>query len=175
MMKLTKEENEFIERVKKSEKYKKGGAFVLSVKNNIYHGIPFEAAVNIHGEENAIGSMITVEGMKSKFKIILIIGSPKEIIMPCGRCRVAIKRYGAKNATILCSNKSLTKIEKYTISEIYPMPCDENGFLNSAPLDSISFLSHQHYNFRHASFYTIFIYKFAEFLHNLIRRTHLNV
>jgi len=55
----------------------------------------------------------------------LIVGSPKEIIMPCGRCRVAIKRHGIDNVSVLCSNKSLTKIEKYTIDELYPYPCDE--------------------------------------------------
>ena len=125
MTKLTKEEKEFIESIKKSGKNKKGGAFVLSIKENIYHGVPFETAVNIHGEENAIGALITEEGKKSKFKIILVVGAPREIIMPCGRCRIAIKRYGIKNVAILCSNKSLTKIEKYKLSEIYPHPCAE--------------------------------------------------
>lgn len=124
MNKLTKEEKAFLENVKKLT-YRKGGSFILSTKNKIYHGVPFDAAVSIHGEENAIGTMVTEEGKSAKFTIILIIGSPKETIMPCGRCRVAIKRYGTSNVTILCSTKSLTKIEKYTISELYPIPCDE--------------------------------------------------
>jgi cytidine deaminase len=124
MNELTKKEREFLESVKKLN-YKKGGSFILFGKNKIYHGVPFEAAVCIHGEENAIGTMITEEGKRARFKTILIVGSPKETIMPCGRCRVAIKRYGTSNVTILCSTKSLTKIEKYTISELYPIPCDE--------------------------------------------------
>lgn len=121
---LTDEEREFLENVKKLN-YRKGGSFILSRKGNIYYGVPFEAAVCIHGEENAIGAMITEEGERARFKIILIIGSPKETIMPCGRCRVAIKRYETSNVTILCSTKSLTRIEKYTISQLYPIPCDE--------------------------------------------------
>jgi len=94
----------------------------LSGKNKIYHGVPFGVARWIHGEENAIGTLVTEEGTKSKFKIILIVGSPKEIIMPCGMCREAINRYGTKNATILCANLSLSKIKKFTISELYPHP-----------------------------------------------------
>jgi cytidine deaminase len=124
MYELTKEENVFLENVKKLD-YKKGGSFILSTKNKIYHGVPFDAAVSIHGEENAIGAMVTEEGKKAKFTMILIIGSPKETIMPCGRCKVTIKRYGTSNVTVLCSTKSLTKTEKYTISELYPIPCDE--------------------------------------------------
>ena len=124
MNELTKEEREFLENVKKLN-YRKGGSFILSRKGNIYHGVPFEASVCVHGEENAIGAMITEESKRARFTIILIIGSPKEKIMPCGRCRVAIKRYGTCNVTVLCSTKSLTEIEKYTISELYPIPCDE--------------------------------------------------
>lgn len=133
MAKLNKEEKEFMERVKpllreflkmlEREGIEPGaGTYVLSQNNNVYHGIPFEAATCIHGEENAIGAMVTEEGIKSKFKIILIVGSPKSIIMPCGKCREAISRYGLKKATVLCANLSLSKIEKFTISELYPLP-----------------------------------------------------
>lgn len=38
------------------------GSYVLSKKNNIYHGVPFGVARWIHGEENAIGTMVTEEG-----------------------------------------------------------------------------------------------------------------
>ncbi len=41
-----------IEVIKRIGEYKKGGSFVLSLKES------FQAAVCIHGEENAIGSMI---------------------------------------------------------------------------------------------------------------------
>lgn len=133
MTELTIEENEFIERVKpllkkflkmcKGEGIEPGaGSYVLSVKNNIYHGVPFDVARCIHGEENAIGSLATEEGKNSKFKIILIVGSPREIIMPCGMCREAINRYGDRNATVLCANLSLSKIKRFTIPELYPHP-----------------------------------------------------
>lgn len=133
MNKLTVEEKEFIERVKPLLKRflqmceKKGiepgaGSYVLSETNNIYHGVPFTVAREIHGEENTIGTMVTEEGIKSKFKIILIVGSPRKPIMPCGMCRVAIERYGVKDASVLCANLCLSKIEKFTVSELYPHP-----------------------------------------------------
>lgn len=133
MTKLTKEEQKFIEEVKPSLKgflelcKRKGiepgaGSYVLSEKGNIYHGVPFSVAREIHGEENAIGTMVTEEGIKAKLKMVLIIGGPEEMIMPCGMCRVAIERYSAKNATVLCSNLSLSKVKKFVISELYPYP-----------------------------------------------------
>jgi len=98
------------------------GTYVSSEKNNIYHGVPFDGARPIHGEENAIGTMVTEEGINSKFKMILVIGSSKEIIMPCGMCREVIRRYGAKDATVLCADLSLSRIKRFTISELYPYP-----------------------------------------------------
>ncbi len=124
MKKLLKEDKLLIEKIRKLD-YKEGGSFILSVAGNIYHGVPFETAVLIHGEEKAIGLMIASEGKKAKFKIILVIGSEKEIIMLCGRCLVAIKRYGIPDASILCVTKSFSKIEKYLIPKLYPTPCDE--------------------------------------------------
>lgn len=136
MVVLIDEEEEFIERVKpllqkflqicEREGTEPGaGSYVLSVENNIYHGVPYCVARWIHGEENAIGNMVTEEGKDSRFKTILIIGSPKEIIMPCGICREAIYRYGVENAIVLCANLSFSKIERYTISELYPHPYED--------------------------------------------------
>jgi len=133
MAKLTKKEQGFIERVEpllegflelcKRRGIEPGaGSYVLSETGNIYHGVPFGAAREIHGEENAIGAMVTEEGIKAKLKMVLIVGGPEEIVMPCGMCRVAIERYSIKNATVLCSNLSLSRIRKFTISELYPYP-----------------------------------------------------
>jgi len=133
MVNLTREEREFIERVKPLlEKFLElceregiepgAGSFVLSERAHIYHGVPFCAARWIHGEENAIGNMVTNEGENSRFKIILIVGSSQDIIMPCGICREAIKRYGVPDVVVLCANLSLTKIEKFRISDLYPYP-----------------------------------------------------
>jgi len=66
--------------------------------------------------------MVTEEGINSKFKIILIIGGPEEIILPCGICREAISRYGTEDVTILCADLSLSKIKKFTLPELYPYP-----------------------------------------------------
>ena len=106
MTELNSEEKQFIERVKPlikevSEKSKEVGSYVLSTTDNIYHGVPLEHIRWVHGEENAIGTMITEEGKEAKLKIILVVGSPNDIIMPCGICREAIKRYGVKNASVL--------------------------------------------------------------------------
>lgn len=98
------------------------GSYVLSEKNNIYHGVPFEVARWTHGEENAIGTMLTEEGENSRFRIILVVGSPREMIMPCGMCREAIKPYGIGNTTILCADLGLSKVRKFTIDELYPYP-----------------------------------------------------
>ena len=124
MKKLTKKEEQFIESIKTLNSNKEG-SFVLSTKKGIYHGIPYETAVLIHGEESAIGVMLAEEGKKAKFRMILIVGSAKEIIMPCGRCLVAIKKYGVPKASIFCATKSFSKVEKFSILELYPNPCDE--------------------------------------------------
>jgi cytidine deaminase len=132
--KLTKEEREFIERVRPLLKnflqmcHREGielgaGSYVLSERDNVYHGVPFDAARCIHGEENAIGTMLTEEGAKAKLKIIFIVGSPKDVIMPCGMCREAINRHSMQNASVLCANLSLSKVKRFTISELYPHPC----------------------------------------------------
>jgi len=130
---LNDSEEEFIERgkplIKKHQEMCKRvgsepeeGSYVLSEKSNIYHGVPFECAGGVHGEENAIGTMLTEEGKNARFKMILIVGGRDTIVMPCGACRVAIYMYGVQNATVLCSDLSLTEIKKFTISELYPYP-----------------------------------------------------
>ncbi|MHA2434173.1 MAG: cytidine deaminase family protein [Candidatus Thorarchaeota archaeon] len=131
MIDLTEEEKEFIERVKPLvkkflETSREVGSYVLSENGNIYHGVPFEHIRCIHGEENAIGTMLTEEGKTAKFKLILIVGSPTETIMPCGICREAMRRYGVENVSVLCSNQEFTKIEKFRVSEIYPYPYEES-------------------------------------------------
>jgi len=118
---LSKLDLDFIKRVRKMN-HQKGGSFVLSSKNKIYHGVPYEALNWIHGEQIAIGSMLTEETPESKFKLILIISHSGRRTIPCGMCRAAIFRYGVKNVTILCSDKSLKKIERFTISGLYPNP-----------------------------------------------------
>lgn len=138
MINLTIEEKDFIERVRPLLKAylelceEKGidpgaGSYVLSESNNIYHGVPFVVARGIHGEENAIGTMLTEEGITSKLKMILIVGSPEEPILPCGMCRVAIWRYSMNDTTVLCADQSFIKIEKYTISELYPYAYKDLG------------------------------------------------
>lgn len=133
MVDLTEEEIAFIEKVKprlenylrllKKKRVEPGaGSYVLSLDGNVYHGVPFSAARTIHGEENAIGTMLTEESVKARFRIILVVGGPQEMIMPCGMCRVAINRYGVEGASVLCSNLHLSEFRKFSISELYPYP-----------------------------------------------------
>ena len=99
------------------------GSFVLSTKGKIYHGIALDTGIRtVHGEENAIGTMCTEESEKSRIKVILIISGTDEISMPCGICRCVIYSYKTKKTSILCANLSLSKVKKFTISELYPYP-----------------------------------------------------
>jgi len=130
---LSEEEREFVEQVRPLlERYlalckRKGvepgaGSFVLSEEGRIYHGVPFHAARSIHGEENAIGAMVTHETIKSKLKMILIVGPPHKIVTPCGICREAIYRYSGEEAIVLCADLHLSKIRRFTLSQLYPQP-----------------------------------------------------
>lgn len=103
------------------------GAFVLSGSGSVYHGVPVGAARWIHGEENAIGNMVTKEGVTSRVKMILIVGGDENICMPCGICRTWIHKFGNKDVSILAGNQKLTKVEKFTIAELYPHAY-EGGF-----------------------------------------------
>jgi len=133
MSTLSEEEREFVKRVRpllrryltlcKRRGVKPGaGSFVLSEEGRIYHGVPFYAARSIHGEENAIGAMVTHETVRSKLRMILIVGSPHEIVTPCGICREAIYRYGGEEAIVLCTDLHLSKITRFTLSQLYPYP-----------------------------------------------------
>ena len=128
MTELNDSERNFLERVKPLvnsylEMSREVGSYVLSENDSIHHGVPFDTGIReVHGEENAVGTMLTEEGKNTRFRIILIVGSPSDIVMPCGICREVIRRYGAENATVLCSNQSFTKIERFTIPELYPHP-----------------------------------------------------
>lgn len=136
MTELTQEETEFIERIRprvkefletRSERdIDIGvGAFILSEKGGVYHGVPFIGPRVVHAEENAIGSMVTEEGVVARIRMITIVGGGESICMPCGMCRVAIYRYSIEKTAILPANLSLSKVEKFTISELYPYPYKE--------------------------------------------------
>jgi cytidine deaminase len=98
------------------------GSFVLSNSGSVYHGVPVGAARWTHGEENAIGNMVTKEGVSSRIDMILIVGGDEDICMPCGICRTWIYKFGTEDTSILAGNQKLTKVEKFTISQLYPHP-----------------------------------------------------
>jgi cytidine deaminase len=98
------------------------GSFVLSDSGSVYHGVPVGAARWTHGEENAIGNMVTQEGVSSRIEMILIVGGDESICMPCGICRTWIYKFGTEDTSILAGNQKLTKVEKFTISDLYPYP-----------------------------------------------------
>jgi cytidine deaminase len=133
MSELTEEENALLERLKPLVKefletrtevdIDNGvGSYVVSQKGNLYHGVPFGAARWIHGEENAIGNMITKEGVDARIKTIVIVGGGNEACMPCGMCRIAIYRYGTEQIAILAANLEFSAVKKFSISELYPHP-----------------------------------------------------
>lgn len=133
MSDLTVEEKAFVESVKpRVEEFLRTrterdidigvGSILLSENGNIYHGVPFIVARTVHGEENAIGSMVTEEGIDARIKMILIVGGADDICMPCGMCRVAIYRHSTESTSVLCGNLSLSDVRKFTISELYPHP-----------------------------------------------------
>lgn len=103
------------------------GAFVMSESGAVYHGVPVGAARWMHVEENAIGTMVTQEGVSAKIKMIIIVGGGEDMCMPCGICRTWIHKFGTEKTSVLCSNLAMTKIGKFTISELYPIPY-EGGF-----------------------------------------------
>ena len=138
MRELSKEEKEFVDNVKadvkefletrsKTDIDNGVGSYVLSESGEVYHGVPVGAARWTHGEENAIGTMVTQEGVASRIRMILIVGGSEEICMPCGICRTWIYKFGTEETSILCGNLPLTKIERFSISELYPYPY-EGGF-----------------------------------------------
>ena len=47
------------------------------------------------------------EEINSKLKIILIVDSLRKPITTCGMCRVAIERYGVRDATVLRQHNAL--------------------------------------------------------------------
>ncbi|UCD44911.1 MAG: hypothetical protein JSV27_12520 [Candidatus Bathyarchaeota archaeon] len=133
MSDLSEKEQAFIERVRSMlETYIEflgecgiepgAGSYILSTSGRIYHGVPFIGARGIHGEEDAIGSMITEEGLNARLETVLVVGAPDHIIMPCGICRKTIWRFGVEGATVICATQSLKKIKKFAISELYPHP-----------------------------------------------------
>ena len=128
MTELNDSEMSFVERLKPLvnsylEMSREVGSYVLSENDSIHHGVPFDTGIReIHGEENAVGTMLTEEGKNTRFRIILIVGSPSDIVMPCELCREVIRRYGAENAIVPCSNQSFTKVKRFTIPELYPHP-----------------------------------------------------
>lgn len=113
---------EFLETRSKTDIENGVGSYVLSESGTVYHGVPVGAARWTHGEENAIGTMVTQEGVTSRIKMILIVGGSQETCMPCGICRTWIYKFGTEETSILCGNLLLTRIEKFTISELYPYP-----------------------------------------------------
>jgi cytidine deaminase len=106
------------------------GAFVISERGNIYHGVAFDGISDgmlpVHAEVVAIATMCTEEGLNAKVKTLLIMaGSDDRPNIPCGACRHTIYVTGSEDPVVLGGNLSLTKIRKYRLSELYPYAYDE--------------------------------------------------
>ena len=70
-------------------------------------------------EQVAIGTAISEGYKKEDFKELHVMGSGKEICMPCFLCRELIVEHFNKNAKVYCYNHN-GKMVEYTVDEICP-------------------------------------------------------
>jgi cytidine deaminase len=109
-------------------------AFVMSDSGKIYDGACFESSISsgiVCGEKHAIANMVAGEGYHAKVKHVIVSDPAPDVrensTTPCGTCRHIIWERGTDDATIICMQYIrhgdgwiFPKIEKYTISELYP-------------------------------------------------------
>lgn len=147
VVKLNKNERKLVEHAKKATiRYNKlrhstGGidtlyAFIISNNGKIYDGTCLESSVSsgvLCGERHAIANMVLREGYKGKIKCIVVLDPvpkvQKNCSTPCGTCRHVIWERGNLDTTVICiqyikqkKNWVFPKMEKYTISKLYPNP-----------------------------------------------------
>ena len=110
--------------------------FILTDSGSIIDGACFEAGIAhavVCGERHAIASMVLQESYRSRIKSIVVADPvPSEQIhgrFPCGTCRNLIYKFGFPETTVFLlqyirsgENYTFPKIEKFTITELYPYP-----------------------------------------------------
>lgn len=96
------------------------GCALRDEKGNIFTGCNVENAsypAGICAERTAIVKMIS-EGNR-KISSLLLVGSSKEPVLPCGMCRQMIQEFGA-NCLIISVNPSATSFRKVLFSDLFP-------------------------------------------------------
>ena len=93
------------------------GCFILSNKDNLYHGIAFDDLNDglqpVHAEVVALAMMFTEEGPNAKVKVLLIIaGADDGPNRPCSSCIAYIKVFRTPKTVIIGSDLSMTKFQK---------------------------------------------------------------
>lgn len=141
---LTPEEKRLVEHAKEAiikyntMRHAKGDidtlyGFVLSDHGAIYDGACYEPKPAICGERHAIASMVLQESNKAKIKAVLVADPVPDVqehgTPPCGTCRQIIRQQGTSETTVLLlqyiqgkEGYTFPKLEKYTISQLYPHP-----------------------------------------------------
>lgn len=110
--------------------------FVLSDGRVIYEGACYEPKPTICGERHAIANMVLYESNKAKIKSIVVADPVPELQdqsrPPCGTCRQIIWIQGTPETSVILlqyiqgkEGYTFPKIEKYTISDLYPHPFKE--------------------------------------------------
>jgi cytidine deaminase len=111
-------------------------SFILTDSGSIIDGACFEAGIahaDVCGERHAIANMVLQKSYKEKIGSIVVADAvPREQPhgrFPCGTCRNLIYKFGLPETSVLLlqyirdgENYTFPKIEKFTISELYPYP-----------------------------------------------------
>ncbi len=106
------------------------GSALITKDDKIITGCNIENAAyspSICAERSAISAAVS-QGYKS-FSMMAVIGKPEngvmeDFISPCGVCRQVIFEFASLsgiNTEIIMSNTTMTKIEIWTIDELFPL------------------------------------------------------
>ena len=147
-IKLTQDELGLVEHAKRSivrynrQRHARGGkdtlySFLLSESGSIYDGAAFEPNIShavVCGERHAIANLVMNESYDSKI-LNIVVADPVPSVQenftpPCGTCRHLIWQFGNADTSVILiqyiqgENEVWTfpKIEKLTISDLYPYP-----------------------------------------------------
>lgn len=96
------------------------GCALRDDKGKVFTGCNVENAsypAGICAERTAIVKMIS-EGTR-KIHQLLLVGSSKEPVLPCGMCRQMIQEFGS-NCVIISVNPSATHFRKVLFSDLFP-------------------------------------------------------
>ncbi|MEX0628505.1 MAG: cytidine deaminase [Cucumibacter sp.] len=97
------------------------GVAILADDGNIYAGCNVENAaypVGACAEASAISAMVTAGG--KRITTILVIGTGREPVTPCGGCRQRIREFAGPETRIVCTGDATDRTVTYTTDELLP-------------------------------------------------------